>query len=244
MRFGVFDALGLDPRGTDGLPLRAQEGVRHRAADADHVGAPHHRFEHREFVGHLGAAQQAQEGSRGVEHAAQVIEFRAAAGRRLRRASRAEPCRRSTRARGARCRRRRSRRSSASFASDAAKPGSFCSSSAWKRRFSSSSTSPSREFRDGRLRVRTDARRDERNRPAEQLAESLRDRSERVLRVHLALRPAEVRRQHHARTGGRAASAAWEAWRGCACRRRPDRPSSGRSDRRARTRAGRARRAR
>ncbi len=97
-------------RGADGLALRTQERVRHRAADADHVGAAHHRFEHRELVGHLGAAEQAQEGPRGVEHAAQVVEFRPqqVAGCRALRVR--TPCRPSTRARGARCRRRRSRR--------------------------------------------------------------------------------------------------------------------------------------
>ena len=83
---------------------------------------------------------------------------------------------------------------SASEASAAANAGSFFSSSAWKRRFSSRITPPriGRDHVGGR---RPDAVGRERHRPMDELRQVLGDGLERELRIRLALRPAEVRRE-------------------------------------------------
>ncbi len=81
------------------------------------------------------------------------------------------------------------------------RPGSLAVSPAWKRTFSSSSTSPSRSSRDGVLRDLADAVARERDRGAEQLGEPLAHGRERGGRVGRALRPPEVRAEDHARAG-------------------------------------------
>src|SRR6185437_7324903 len=53
--------IGLDQRGADFMPLRAQEGVRHAAADQKLVGALGERGYDGELVAGLGAPKQHQE---------------------------------------------------------------------------------------------------------------------------------------------------------------------------------------
>ena len=60
----------FDERRADRHSLGGHEGVSHRTAYRDDVGALHHRFENGELVRNLGAAQQAQKRVLGFEDAA------------------------------------------------------------------------------------------------------------------------------------------------------------------------------
>ena len=141
-----------------GSPLREQERVRHGAADRDGVRARRERLEHRELVRDLGAAEDAQVGVLGLRRArARAPRPRAAAGSRRR--PRGTRCASPSVLACARCAVPNASftYTSQSRASCATNAGSFASSPAWKRRFSSRSASPSRSARDRGLDRRADA---------------------------------------------------------------------------------------
>ena len=142
----------LEQRIADRKPDRAHEVVRHAAADEEHVGAPRRATRSVSILPEIFAppriAAKGRSGSSRRDSSRDLLlhqEARALLGDE--RAARRRP----TRAPGAPRRRRRRRRRRRAPRARRRTAGSFFSSPAWKRRFSSSRTSPGCE-RFGGLR--------------------------------------------------------------------------------------------
>ena len=167
-----------------GIPWARKKREAHRAADQQRVGGVEEAVDQRDLVGDLGAAEHHHERALGrLDDRAQRDSPRARAAGRPPPGAGTPPPRRWRRARGGPSRTRRSRRRRPAPASSRASSGSFSVSPRSQRVFSSTSTLPGSSRSTPR---RTSGRPPSGawcDRRVDQLAEPLRDRLQRGLRV-------------------------------------------------------------
>ena len=189
----------LDERVADRVALRDEERERHRAADEQRVAAFEQRVDHAELVAHLHAAEHRRRTAARARRAAgsststSRASSRPAADGRTRGGPTIDAC--------ARC---AAPNASLTYTSPSslrfvANAGSFVFLARIEAQVLEHHHVARREALGELERRRSRRPRARAPRRAEQLAEPAGDRRERVLRVDLALRPAEVRAQHDRR---------------------------------------------